>query len=258
MTGVAPVATVWSLHIPDPVATRLGLAAACSPALAHEVLGRKGLLAKGDATRLAMCAVHRAVGGSDPPPPRPDRVQDDVGVVVATNLSNVEDVRRVTRITETDGWRDVSLLDAPNASPNVVASSIAIRFGFGGPNLTVAGGAPAGLDALRIASLLITARRARRVVVVGVEPADGAACVVLEAGEDTWPAVGRVEPCDGSAGGEWQPAGGIALIGVVLALARVAGHGAADEVRVVAGSDQDGWRAVTVSRVAPVVRSIPA
>jgi hypothetical protein len=94
-----------------------------------------------------------------------------------------------------EGGRGVSILDAPNASSNVVASTVALWFGFGGPNLMVCSGATAGLDGLRLAGLLLRSGRARRVVLVGAEPDDevagalyaegslraGAACVVLEA-----------------------------------------------------------------------------
>lgn len=86
---------------------------------------------------------------------------------------------------------------APNASSNVIASSIAMWFRLAGPNLMVCSGETAGLDALALGALLLRARRADRVLVVGAEPDDetavavrghtggpplraGAACVVLE------------------------------------------------------------------------------
>jgi 3-oxoacyl-[acyl-carrier-protein] synthase II len=110
--------------------------------------------------------------------------------------------------------REVSLLDAPNASSNVIASTIAICFRFGGPNLMVCSGATSGLDAVWLASLLLRSGRADRVVVVGVEPDDevsvalrrrrggrraparaGAASLILEpavVGAATTPALGRI------------------------------------------------------------------
>jgi hypothetical protein len=96
----------------------------------------------------------------------------------------------------------VSVLDAPNVSSNVISSTVALWFRLGGPNLMVCSGATAGLDGLGLAALLLRARRADRVVLVGAEPADdvaaalrpgiraGAACVVLEpAGRAAGPGV---------------------------------------------------------------------
>ena len=71
--------------------------------------------------------------------------------------------------------REVSPLDAPNASSNVIASTIAIRFRFGGPNLMVCSGTTSGLDALALSRLLLQPGRADRVVVVGAEPDDAVA-----------------------------------------------------------------------------------
>ncbi|MFF5207128.1 beta-ketoacyl synthase N-terminal-like domain-containing protein [Streptosporangium sp. NPDC000396] len=204
------LATGWSLHLPG---LRLGTALADhlgeprgawahedppAPEAAATLLGRKGLLYKEPATRLALCAVHRALGlQARQRPGWP--VAPEVAVVACSNLGNVETVAQVTRTVATEGGRGVSVLDAPNVSSNVVASTVALWFGFGGPNLMVCSGATAGLDGVRLAGLLLRARRAERVVLVGAEPADevatalhaeggsgrplraGAACVVLEA-----------------------------------------------------------------------------
>lgn len=195
--------TAWSLHLPgvdlaahlsspaDPPPGAWAREPTVPPERAGTLLGRKGLLYKEPATRLALCAVHRALGlapGTRPAGP----VSPRTAVVVAGNLGNVDTVARVARTVATEGGAAVSVLDAPNVSSNVVASTVALWFGFGGPNLTVCSGATAGLDALRLASLLLRAGRADRVVLVGVEPDDdvatalfgaplaaGAACVVL-------------------------------------------------------------------------------
>lgn len=179
------VVTGWSVFLPD--------ADDSSPLL----LGRKGLLYKEPATRLALCAVHRALrlpDGRRPDSPMCPRT----AVVACSNLGNVATVAKVARTVAAEGGRAVSVLDAPNVSSNVVASSVALWFRFGGPNLMVCSGAGAGHDALRLAALLLRAGRADRVVVVGAEPADevamalhsgvtdrplraGAACVVLRA-----------------------------------------------------------------------------
>jgi 3-oxoacyl-[acyl-carrier-protein] synthase II len=104
--------------------------------------------------------------------------------------------------------KEISALDAPNASSNSLASAVAIWFRFGGPNLMVCSGAPAGLDAVMLGVHLLRGARVDRVVVVGSEPADAdattihrqrriphvalrsaAACVVLEQREAPGPAV---------------------------------------------------------------------
>jgi 3-oxoacyl-[acyl-carrier-protein] synthase II len=207
-TGVALVG--WSLYLPGlelaavlpEVAgahpDRAGLRA-YPPEQAREVLGRKGLLNKLPATRLALCAVHRALGH---PPGRarggaaPD---PDIAVVASSNFGNVAAVADIVAAVRTGGRRAVSPVAAPNASSNVLASAVASWFGFGGPNVMLCSGATAGLDALAVGALLLRAGRADRVVVVGAEPADdvatglhghrtagpgaplraGAACVVL-------------------------------------------------------------------------------
>jgi 3-oxoacyl-[acyl-carrier-protein] synthase II len=138
---------------------------------AHELLGRRGLLGKQPVTKLALCAVHRALGMPSgarcqgAPDPR-------VAVVASSNLGNVAAVRGVIGALDQGGLRAVSALDAPNASSNVLATSIAIWFRFGGPNFLVASGATSGLDAVALGCLLLRTRRADRVVVVGAEPDD--------------------------------------------------------------------------------------
>ncbi|MDO3686669.1 beta-ketoacyl synthase N-terminal-like domain-containing protein [Micromonospora sp. C28ISP2-4] len=175
---------------------------ACGPDEAHGLLGRKGLLFKEPAVRMAMCAVHSALGL---PPGRPaEAVPGAAGtaVVVSSNLGNVATVCDIVDQVRVGGLRGVSPMQAPNASSNIIASSIAIRYGFTGPNLMVCSGATGGLDAVRLGALLVRAGRTHRAVVVGAEPADEvatalrvaaglrpgppaglAACVVLTAGQ---------------------------------------------------------------------------
>ncbi|MEK8171058.1 beta-ketoacyl synthase N-terminal-like domain-containing protein [Streptomyces sp. M19] len=84
----------------------------------------------------------------------------------------------------------------PNASSNVIASWLAIRFGLRGPNLMLCNGPTSGLDAVHWAATMVAAGRADQVLVVGVEPRnavverlldrpgeellDGAAALVVE------------------------------------------------------------------------------
>jgi 3-oxoacyl-[acyl-carrier-protein] synthase II len=133
-------------------------------------------------------------------------------------------VHKVVRILREANVREISPLDAPNASSNVIASTIAIWFRSGGPNLMVCSGATSGLDALALGCTLLRAGRADRVLVVGVEPDDevaarlfrenlarlgttgelraGAACIVLERSTETtagMPVLGCCRPVTGSA-----------------------------------------------------------
>lgn len=178
------VATGWSLHLPGTdlraaLAGRLGGPPAGDwargdvppPERAAALLGRKGLLAKEPATRMALCAVHRAL--RLPPGQRPrSPVIPGTAVVACSNLGNVGTVAAVARQLAAEGGRGVSILDAPNVSSNVIASTVALWFGFGGPNLMVCSGRAAGRHGLRLAALLLAAGRAGRVVLVGAEAAD--------------------------------------------------------------------------------------
>jgi 3-oxoacyl-[acyl-carrier-protein] synthase II len=247
---------------------------------ASELLGRKGLLAKDEATRLALCAVHRALG-RPPRAPKPDGPPDPrTAVVACSNLGNFEAVTRIARAAREGGVRAVSAMDAPNASSNIVASTVAIWFRFGGPNLMVCSGATAGLDGIWLGSLLLRAGRADRVVVVGSEPAAqaprktiaGAAAIVLEAagagaratrvgrprftppGAAVAPAArlviaagrppgldGDVIDLDAELGDLYGAAG---VVAVALAADVAARTGA--PVAVVCGDPDDGWQTLTI------------
>jgi 3-oxoacyl-[acyl-carrier-protein] synthase II len=255
VTGPGQVAVVaWSLHLPgvDVAAAVPELAAvapgaghpACPPERARELLGRKGLLNKDPATRLALCAVHRALGRPAGAPPAGGPVDPATAVVASSNLGNVATVAGIVAAVRTGGHRAVSPLAAPNASSNALASAVAIWFRFGGPNVMLCSGATSGLDALAVGALLLRAGRADRVVVVGAEPADGAAaalpglpdgippragaaCVVL-APAGAGPAAPRLGPVHTTAtrpaaGGPalvLGPAGGPAAPGVIDLAAR--------------------------------------
>jgi 3-oxoacyl-[acyl-carrier-protein] synthase II len=202
-----------AVHVPDVAAEVFLGAAGTEPALppeeAHRLLGRKGLLYKEPATRLALCAVHRALGLPPGRPEGPVEGGPETAVVVSSNYGNVQTVREVVATVRAGSRKDVSPLQAPNASSNVIASTVAIRYGLAGPNLMLCSGAVSGLQALRLGALLIRAGRAERAVVVGVEPVDdtvrrlallrhtsngrhpepraAAACVVLEAADSARP-----------------------------------------------------------------------
>jgi 3-oxoacyl-[acyl-carrier-protein] synthase II len=275
----------WSVHVPGLAAVDLPGSPdepACPPDQARFVLGRKGLLGKEPATRLALCAVHRALGLPPGPLAEPLPYAPGTAVVVASNLGNAETVCTVLSDMREHGGSAVSPLDAPNASSNVIASSVAIRYGFTGPNLTVCSGATAGLDAVRLGMLLLRAGRAQRAVVVGVEPADpvarrlaalrpdppgeltaAAGCVLL--GE--WPEPTRLwcgpvvrshtpVPAADAKIGELYGAEGVVRLAVaaarLTAAAEAGAVGAADaQADVGCGDPEDGYASVRLVRRTP-------
>lgn len=159
------------------------------------VLGKRGLKYKDRATQLGLRAAFEALmdaGLRDEEGPRAEGAR--VGVVVASNYGNVDTICRVTTTIANETSRGTSPMDSPNASSNIIASEIAIRYKLGGPNLTVCNGDASGLDALRWAATMLNAGRADQFLVIGVEPdnemvrklvgadriVDGAVAVVLE------------------------------------------------------------------------------
>lgn len=235
---------------------------AVGPDEAHRVLGRKGLLAKEPATRLALCATQVALGLPPGKLTEPVAGARGTAVVVASNLGNVATVCEVVDQVRAEGGRAVSPLVAPNASSNIVASSIALRFGFTGPNLMVCSGATAGLDAVRLGALLVRTGRTHRAVVVGVEPDDeiaatlcpglraAAAAVVLEPGDEGMGlgtltrARTRLDSTVDIPAGTYGAAG---VLGVAVAAAL-----GTDQV-VACGSEDDGYATVPVTGVRALV-----
>ena len=134
-------------------------------------LRRRALRYKDRATKLGLCAAQAALehaglvtaAGLTVP-------SESVGVVVSSNLGNVDTVCRVAETIAASTVTGTSPMDLPNASSNVIASTIAIWFGLRGVNLTLCNGATSGLDAVHWAAILVAAGRAERVLVVGVEP----------------------------------------------------------------------------------------
>lgn len=278
----------WAVHVPGLTAADLPGSPdepACTPDDAKDVLGRKGLLGKEPSTRLALCAVHRALGLPPGKLAEPLPYAPGTAVVVASNLGNVETVCTVLDDMRERGGTAVSPLDAPNASSNVIASSLAIKYGFNGPNLAVCSGATAGLDAVRLARLLILGGRAERAVVVGVEPADpiasalsglrtgesgalvGGAGVVLLGRPGAWPwetgiACGPVvrsaerpeaaaPALADAAGGEFYGAAGVVRLAVAAATLNAAADPAATPSYTVGcGDADDGYLTVSVGRAA--------
>lgn len=188
----------------DIVVTGVGTALAEAPGARFDpktVLGPKGLRYKDRASQLGMSAALVALEGAGQSIPRAEDgtvrnspLSTDTGVVVSSNRGNLDTVCRAAAAVRDETADGTAPMDLPNASPNVVASSIAIRFGLQGPNVMLCSGEGSGLEAVRMGAVLIGSGRASRVVVVGVEPAnetvaallsiedcfDGAAALVLE------------------------------------------------------------------------------
>ncbi|WP_369390540.1 beta-ketoacyl synthase N-terminal-like domain-containing protein [Streptomyces sp. CG1] len=182
-----------------PTALAAGPAPGSEPVAPEQTVGKKGLRYKDRATQLAYAIAAKTLqdtglldaDGLTVP-------AESVGVVASSNLGNLDTVTRALDTIHAETVSGTSPMDLPNASSNVIASSVAIRFGLRGPNLMVCNGATSGLDALHWAATMITAGRVDRVLVLGVEPdndtvrrlfgddravVDGGAAVVLERAE---------------------------------------------------------------------------
>jgi 3-oxoacyl-[acyl-carrier-protein] synthase II len=159
--------------LPSDTATLEQLMAPFDPAAFDPAaqLGRKGLRYKDYATKLALCAAQAALKDAGLPTTAAEQLSPETfGVVVSSNLGNLDTVCRVVDTIRLEGADGTSPLDGPNLSSNVIASSIAIRFRCQALNLMICNGSTSGSDALFWGANAIRARRARRVLVVGVEP----------------------------------------------------------------------------------------
>lgn len=133
------------------------------------VLGKKGLRYKDRATILALCSVQKAMQ---------DRGVHELekeeraayGVCVSSNLGNMDTVCEQSEIIQKENVDTTSPMALPVASSNVIAASIAMRYGCKAANLMLCNGATSGVDALFIAARMLKAGRAEKMIVVGSEP----------------------------------------------------------------------------------------
>src|SRR5699024_6323448 len=148
-----------------------GVSSGADPVDPAARIGRKGLRYKDRATQLALTAAKE--GLSDAGLIEDGRENCPLGsttaVVASSNLGNLDTVCRSAATINDESVESLSPMALPNASSNVIASSVAIRFALKGPNLMVCNGPTSGLDALFWAASLIRAGRADRAVVVGAE-----------------------------------------------------------------------------------------
>ncbi|GAA1124149.1 beta-ketoacyl synthase N-terminal-like domain-containing protein [Streptomyces javensis] len=176
----------------------LAPAAEAPPVEPKDLVGRKGLRYKDRATQLAYCAADAALRNAGLLDDGGLRVPGGtVAMVASSNYGNLDTICRAMDTIAEHTAAAGSAMDLPNASSNVIASSVAIRFGLRGPNLMLCNGATSGLDAVHWAATLIRGGRAARALVLGVEPdnesvraftggsrtIDGAAALVVESEE---------------------------------------------------------------------------
>jgi 3-oxoacyl-[acyl-carrier-protein] synthase II len=135
----------------------------------------RGLRYKDRATKLALCAAGAALADAGlPHDPGLAVPGESVGVVVSSNFGNVDTICAAVDTLSTQGYLGTSPMALPATASNVTAAAVAIRYGLRGANLTLCNGPTSGLDAVHWARLLVAAGRVRRVLVVGVEPANPA------------------------------------------------------------------------------------
>ncbi|WP_413099378.1 beta-ketoacyl synthase N-terminal-like domain-containing protein [Streptomyces sp. Inha503] len=166
------------------------------------LIGRRGLRYKDRATQLALCAAQDVLRSSGLLPADGEGgltvPGDSVGVAVSSNLGNLDTVCEVASAIAAETTSRISPMALPNASSNVIASSVAMQHGLRGPNLMFCNGPTSGLDAVYWAAALVSAGRCDRAVVIGVETAnpvvegllggvaegllDGAVALVVESG----------------------------------------------------------------------------
>jgi 3-oxoacyl-[acyl-carrier-protein] synthase II len=119
------------------------------------------------ASELALGAAGPALRDARLPGGLPD---ESIATVVSTSYSALENVCAAVDTIDRSSAAALSPMNSHAMSSHVVASWVTIRYGLRGPCLTLCDGPPSGLDALYWARNLILARRARAVLVIGVEP----------------------------------------------------------------------------------------
>jgi 3-oxoacyl-[acyl-carrier-protein] synthase II len=174
LRGIDSVVELLDAGVPDP-------SVAWTP---ESRLGRRGWRYKDRATRLALVAAKEALDIAGPPDA--DLPALRTGVVASSNLGNLDTVCRVAAQLASGQSSDTSPMDLPNASSNVVASTVAAWFGLKGANLMLCNGATSGIDALQVGATMIRAGRADRMVVVGVEPGTAEALRFLQDSARQW------------------------------------------------------------------------
>jgi 3-oxoacyl-[acyl-carrier-protein] synthase II len=152
-------------------ATR-GAVRAADPVEPAARIGRRGLRYLDRVSQLALCAGQDALRDAALQPADGGGTAaagESVAVVASSNLGSLDTVCELTSTIAEQSTDRVSPMALPNASSNVVAAVVAMRFGLRGPNLTFTNGPTSGLDAVFWAALLVTAGRCSYALVVGAE-----------------------------------------------------------------------------------------
>lgn len=171
----------------------------------RERLGRKGLRYNTKATLLALAAVTELLETAGP---GTAEAGESCGLIAASAYGTYSAVCGVAEQLTQGGVNRISPMDLPNASSNILASQIAIRFGIKGVCLTVDDGLRSGESVLRWASRLLRAGRCERVIAVTAEsPSEyeqllrggrplvtGAVAMMLERADDGGLPPARQEP----------------------------------------------------------------
>ena len=140
------------------------------PFAPEEKLGKKGLRYKERSTLMSLCAAKSALQDARLIGDDIERLDDtQFGVVVASNTGNLGTVCSVAETIRLGHVDSTSPMDLPNASSNIVAATVAIRFGLKAINLLVCSGSSAAIDALILAANTIRNGRARRMIVIATE-----------------------------------------------------------------------------------------
>lgn len=162
------------LGVHDLGALRAGAFVPLAPFDLRAAIGRKGFRTMTPATRVAVVAADRAVDGNWPPRDR----QGDLpfheaghrrGIVVASAHGNTESVCLAAEVIDNEGVRAASPLELPNASRNVLAATLAIRYGATGVCLTMDNSLAGGWDGLRWACQFIESGRCDEILYVSAE-----------------------------------------------------------------------------------------
>ncbi|UFJ42567.1 AuaD protein [Brevibacillus humidisoli] len=132
-----------------------------------ELLGKRGLQFLRPSTKYLHAASLLALQDAKLSPKSPD--PDEVGIVVGSNLAGLQSITEYDLTAVTEGPQYVSPMEAPNTLANAPASHLAIRVQARAFNTTIASGQCAGFDALGYASKMLREKRARYVIVGGVE-----------------------------------------------------------------------------------------
>ena len=140
------------------------------PQVLLKKLKRRGLKYKDHATRLGLSAAQAALQDAGLPIiPEEQKNGTGIGVIAASNFGNIATILKTVNTIQTEHVNAVSPMDLPNASSNVIASTIAIWYGLKALNVFLCNGATSGADAIQMACRAIRAGRTEKMLVVGVE-----------------------------------------------------------------------------------------